>query len=184
MDKVDTGEQLPGTSSRRDLLKMAGVAGLAGVTATAIPSAAAGAGLHLSATSGTHFKLLINGAAVAGVHTIDGLESDSEVVFTPNSGTPGVTANPGPVTVQSVAIQRDFSSTKEFFNWRQTVLNGKVERKSVSIIILNDAGAEVARYNFFECWPCRYSGPTLSKARSSAHATETIEIVFERMELK
>jgi phage tail-like protein len=184
MDTVDTGEQPSGTSSRRDLLKMAGVAGLAGVTAAAVPSTASGAGFVVNATSGTHFRLLIDGVLAGGVRTIEGPESDSDVTFTPDAGTPGVTAAPGSVTVQTVSVERDFSHSKEFFNWRQTVINGKVDRKSVSIIILSDSGAEIARYNFFECWPCRYRGPELSKSRSSAHATETIEIVFERMELK
>jgi len=70
---------------------------------------------------------------------------------------------------------RDFSATKEFFNWRKTVIDGKVSRKSVSIILLNDAGEEALRYNLFECWPTKYHGPALN-SRNSAHATESIEL--------
>jgi phage tail-like protein len=54
----------------------------------------------------------------------------------------------------------------------------------MSIIILSDAGQEIARYNFFNCWPTGYVGPTVSKAKSSAHATEKIEVVWETFEMK
>jgi phage tail-like protein len=63
------------------------------------------------------------------------------------------------------------------------VVDGKVERKSVSIILLNDAGEEAMRYNLFECWPTKYKGPDLN-SRNSAHATEAIEIAYETFEMK
>jgi phage tail-like protein len=56
-------------------------------------------------------------------------------------------------------------------------------RKSISVIFHNDAGEEAGRYNFFEAWPCRWKAPSLN-ARNSGHATEAIEIVFERIEMK
>jgi len=184
MDTRDSDTELSGGSSRRDVLKLAGLAGLAGVAATAAPSPAAGAGFLRTALSGRRFKLQIDGVTVAGVHSIEGLETESDVVFTPNnSGTPGVTADPGPVTGQSVTIERDFAGNKEWFVWRKAVLDGKVERKSMSIIILNDSGNEVARYNLFECWPTKWIGPSLN-AKNSGHATESLEVVFERFELK
>lgn len=181
MDTPNSDEHSSGGSSRRDVLKYAGLAGLAGVAATAAPGAAAGAGFLRAAVSGTHFKLLIDGAAVPGVRAIEGPDSESAVVF--DSGPAGITANPGPVSVQSVTVHRDFSSTKEWFNWRKTVLDGKVERKSMSIVFLNDAGKEVARCNLFHCWPTKWVGPSLN-AKNSGHATESLEIVFERIELK
>jgi phage tail-like protein len=184
MDTRDSDKESSGGSSRRDVLKFAGLAGLAGMAATAAPSPAAGAGFLRTAVSGTHFKLEIDGVIVGGVHTIDAVDSESDVVFTPNSGAPGVTASPGAVTVQSVSIERGYSANQEWYKWRKAVLDGKVDRRSMSIIILSDTGQEIARYNFFECWPTKYHGPALSKAKSSAHATEKIEVVWETFEMK
>jgi len=58
-----------------------------------------------------------------------------------------------------------------------------IERKSISVIFHNDAGEEAGRMNLFNCWPGGYKGPALN-AKSSAHATEKIEISFETMEWK
>lgn len=53
----------------------------------------------------------------------------------------------------------------------------------MSVIFHNDAGEESLRYNFYECWPCRWKGPALN-ARNSGHATERLEISWETMEFK
>src|ERR1700682_4878247 len=116
------------------------------------------------------FNVEIDGVTVGGVHRVDGLDMITH--FRPGRQKPG-----------RVTIERDWSSTKEFFNWRQTVINGKVERKSVSIIFMNDAGEESMRVNLFDCYPTKWKGPALN-AKTSAHATESIEILYERMELK
>jgi phage tail-like protein len=129
------------------------------------------------------FTMEIDGVAIGGVHTIEGLEHEHEVVEY-HDGDEGTTRfRPGRTKQGRCKIVRDFSATKEFFNWRKTVTDGKVERKSVSIILLNDAGEEAMRYNLHECWPIKYHGPALN-ARNSSHATEAIEIAFELFEMK
>jgi len=129
------------------------------------------------------FTIEIDGVAIGGVHTIEGLEHEHEVVEY-HDGDEGVTRfRPGRQKQGRIKIHRDFSATKEFFNWRKTVVDGKTERKSMSIVLLNDAGEEAIRYNLFECWPSKYYGPSLN-ARNSAHATEALEIAFETFEMK
>jgi len=129
------------------------------------------------------FTIEIDGVAIGGVHTIEGLEHEHEVVEY-HDGDEGVTRfRPGRQKPGTIKIVRDFSSTKEFFTWRKSVLDGKVDRKSVSIVILNDAGEEALRYNLYECYPKKYKGPSLN-SRNSQHATESIEIVYETFEMK
>jgi len=53
----------------------------------------------------------------------------------------------------------------------------------LSAVALDGSGNEVARYNLFECWPTKWIGPSLN-AKNSGHATESLEVVFERFELK
>ena len=52
----------------------------------------------------------------------------------------------------------------------------------MSIVLLNDAGEE-SRINVFGCWLRTWAGPVLN-AKNAARATEAIEIVFERFEMK
>ena len=129
------------------------------------------------------FTVELDGLLVGGINRVDGLEHEHEVVEYQDGDDMTTHFRPGRQKPGRVTIEKDWSSTKEFFNWRQTVVNGKVDRKSVSICFHNDAGEESMRVNLFDCYPTKWKGPALN-SKNSAHATESIEIMFERMELK
>ncbi len=129
------------------------------------------------------FTVEIDGVAIGGVHTIEGLEHEHEIIEYMDGDDGTAHFRPGRPKPGTIKITRDFSATKEFFNWRKSVMDGKVDRKSISIILLNDAGEEAMRYNLYETFPHKYHGPALN-ARNSAHATEALEIVFETFEMK
>jgi phage tail-like protein len=57
-----------------------------------------------------------------------------------------------------------------------------VKRRNGSIVLMDEAGNEVLRWNFRQGWPCKIEGPTL-KASSSEVAIESIEIAHEGLEL-
>jgi phage tail-like protein len=129
------------------------------------------------------FTVEIDGVTVGGIKAVEGLEFEHEIIEY-HDGDNGTTQfRPGRQKQGRVKLVRDFSATKEFVQWRQTVVDGKVARKSVSIVLLADDGTEAIRYNLHECWANKYIGPTLNSA-SSANATEALEIVFEIMEMK
>jgi hypothetical protein len=80
---------------------------------------------------------------------------------------------PGRPTYGNITLTGPQGSGNALFEWYRRVLDGKVERKSGSVILLDRSGTEVARYNFFEAWPCQYSA-TL--------ASEQIELAVDRVE--
>jgi|SRR5215470_14329165 len=124
------------------------------------------------------FGLEIDGVTVGGIHRIDGIEFEAEVVEY-NQGDDGVThCRPGVLKPGKITVERDYSSTKEFYEWRKAVVNGKTDRRSISVIFQNDKGEEAKRINFFHCFPSKWTGPALN-ARSSGNATERLEIIFE-----
>jgi phage tail-like protein len=120
------------------------------------------------------FSFEIDGVIVAGVHTIDGLENESDIVEY-KDGEAGVShTRPG-----KLVITRDWSpKNSDWQGWFENAQAGKVERRSISVIFHNDAGEESMRINLFHCWPSKWNGPALN-ARSSAHAVEKLEIVTE-----
>jgi hypothetical protein len=75
-----------------------------------------------------------------------------------------------------LVLTRDWTGDRSFWNWNQA---GQSQRKNISITIFG----ENRRYNLFECWPTKWTGPSLN-AKNSGHATERIELVCERMELR
>jgi phage tail-like protein len=70
-----------------------------------------------------------------------------------------------------------------FATWRQRILAGTTDRKSMSIVFFNDDGKERRRVTFAGTFPVKWAGPALN-ARNSGHATERLEVVFERLEMK
>lgn len=128
------------------------------------------------------FGLEIDGVTVGGIHRIDGIQFEAEVVHY-NDGDDGTThCRPGVLKPGTITIERDFSSTKEFYQWRSAVMNGKTDRRSVSVIFQNDKGEEAKRINFFHCFPSHWWGPSLN-ARNSGNATEKMAIIFEEFSM-
>lgn len=130
------------------------------------------------------FDLEIEGITIGGVNSIDGVEFEVEVVEYQDGEDINTHYRPGRFKPGKLIIKRDWSSTKEFLSWRQTVLDGATARKSISIMFKNDSDdKECARINFFHCYPAKWTGPALN-ARTSAHAGENLEVVFEELQLK
>jgi phage tail-like protein len=122
-----------------------------------------------------HFKVLLDGVPIA-VQKIEGTEVASEVVDRGARTRPQKRS--GTLTLVS-----DSANSKELYDWRKSVMDGAPRRKSVSIVFLNDAGTEAARINFYNCFPIKWTGPSLN-AKSSGHATESIQISYETSEMK
>jgi len=124
------------------------------------------------------FGLEIDGVTVGGVHKVDGIEFEAEVVEY-NDGEDIMThCRPGRIKPGKLVVERDFSSTKEFYQWRSAVINGKTDRRSVSVIFQNDKGEEAKRINFYQCFPAGWQGPSLFFL-TEGPATEKLEIIFE-----
>ena len=109
------------------------------------------------------FSLEIDGVGVNGVHTVEGIETESDVVEYKDA--------------------KDWSNTLEWYTWRKAVLDGKTDRRSISVIFHDDAGVEVGRMNFYNCWPVKHTLPSFN-AKNSGHATEQITISWETHEIK
>jgi phage tail-like protein len=128
-----------------------------------------------------NFKVEIEGVTVGAFMEVSGLESTTEVLETGDGDDLNVRKRPGRTSYTNIVLRRGFTNTDELWKWRQQVVNGQVERKSGSIVLCDDTGGEIMRYNFFEAWPCRWKSSMLS-ARERGTVFEEIEIVVEKIE--
>jgi phage tail-like protein len=126
------------------------------------------------------FGCEIEGVTIGGIHKIDGVEFEAEVVEWMDGDDMTTHCRPGVFKPGRIVIERDHGNDKSFFNWRKQVIEGKTERKSVSITLHNDASDEARRINFFHCFPVKWTGPALN-SHSSGHASERVEIAFEEL---
>jgi len=123
------------------------------------------------------FVVELDGMLVAGFSEVHGLESQTEYEEIREGGVNGyVHRLPKGVRNPPIMLRRGLSSSQELWNWYDACAKGTIKRKSGSIILYKQDGAEQCRWNFFEAYPTRWSGPSLNAATSDV-AIETVELV-------
>lgn len=128
-----------------------------------------------------NFKVEIDGVTQAAFKAADGLDSETEVIEYQDGDDLVLRKRPGRTKYSNITLKRGYVSTVDLWDWRKEVMDGKVSRKSGSIILCNDNGQEVMRYNFFEAWPCKWKGFSLD-GKGTDVAVEEMEFVVERWE--
>lgn len=98
-----------------------------------------------------------------------------------------VTRQPTPTVAKftNVTIKVIATSDKDLYDWYEKCNKNMGEssqwtssRKDGSVSAYNQAGEIQARWEIQKCYPCKYTGPTLT-ASSGDMANETIELVHE-----
>lgn len=131
-----------------------------------------------------NFRLEISGIDMGSFRAATGLGVSIEVIRFREAGNKQVVRHlPGQVTYEPVTLHYGFVKPKrDIFNWLMQPLSGVVERRSVSIIQLDNAGAEVLRYNLFNSWVAAWRGAQLDSLGQEV-AIETITLVYDSIEL-
>jgi phage tail-like protein len=73
------------------------------------------------------------------------------------------------------------TTSRDLYNWHLAVINGQLQRKSGSVVLLAADGTEAVRWNFTNAWPSKWDGPTLN-AMSNEVAIESLTITCEKQE--
>jgi phage tail-like protein len=129
-----------------------------------------------------NFRVEIDGIARAAFSEVSGLESETAVIEYRLGGEASTVRKlPGLTKYGNLVLKRGITQDPELWNWRKAVVDGNIERRNGSIILLDDDRAEVARWNFVNGWPCKWDGPAFN-AKSNDVAIETIEIAHEGLE--
>jgi phage tail-like protein len=85
----------------------------------------------------------------------------------------------------NLVLKRGMTDSDTLWKWHQDVVNGKVERKSVTLILWDESVQDTPwRWSFTGAFPVKWGGPDL-KADGNAVAIETLELVhngFTRVE--
>lgn len=126
-----------------------------------------------------NFLVEIDGIVRAGFRECGGLDTTQDPIQY-REGTDPLTQRklPGLVTYSNVSLKWGITDDREFWNWREKAMEGKVERKNGSIVLMDDTGAEKLRWNFRDGWPTKWTGPTLN-ATGNEVAIESLDIAHE-----
>jgi phage tail-like protein len=129
--------------------------------------------------SAFNFLVEIDGVTVAGFSECSGLSNETDGIEY-REGKEDITVRklPGLVKYSNITLKRGFTQSKELWQWRKQVLDGKTQRRSGTVTLLDEARKPALRWNFREGWPRKLDGPTLN-AKTNEVAIETLEIIHE-----
>jgi phage tail-like protein len=131
-----------------------------------------------------NFLVEIEGIAQAAFSEVSGLESETAVIEY-RAGAEKVNAVrklPGLTRFGNIVLRRGVTQDADLWNWRKSIVEGDIDRRNGSIILLDDKRTEVVRWNFRNGWISKWEGPTLN-AKANEVAIETIEIAHEGLRL-
>jgi phage tail-like protein len=130
------------------------------------------------------FLVEIDGIDVAAFSEASGLESTVEVIeYRNGSDDTTVRKLPGLTKYTNVVLKRGLTSDLSLWRWYRAVRDGRIERRPMTVKLLDEAREPALRFLCREAWPCRWSGPTFDATRSAV-AIETLEICHEGIELE
>jgi phage tail-like protein len=130
-----------------------------------------------------NFAIEIQGKIEGFFTEVDGLGSETEVTEHLVMGPKGqqvVKKVAGRLKWEDVTLKRGITSNMDIWDWRSEVESGHLEqaRRNGSIIMYDQTGQEVARWNFEKGWPSKVTGPQ-PKADSGDIGLEELTIVHE-----
>jgi len=129
------------------------------------------------------FRVEIEGLDVGAFTKVEGLNVSIETIEYQHSNDLTPRKRMGRIKVENVKLIKGYLSTPDLYNWCLSAMQGDIERRAISIILLDDdRSQEPIRYNLFECWPCKWTGFRLDAGNSGA-MVEEIELVVEELEV-
>lgn len=138
-------------------------------------------GTRIDPYRNSHFLVEIDGITQAGFQEVSGLDASTDPIDYREGTDPNhVRKLPGMNKYSPITLKWGITDSDEFWKWRQTVIDGKPERKNGSIVLLDETGSEKLRWNFVNAWPSKWTGPSFN-ASSPAVAIESLEITHEEV---
>ena len=127
-----------------------------------------------------NFAVEIDSLVVGGFSEVSGMEADTEVQEYREGGlNEYMHKRAGPTKYPSnLVLKRGISDAAGLWSWYADVLQGNIQRKTVSIVLLDSACEEQRRWSFQRAYPVKWTGPSL-RAVAAEVAVESVELAHE-----
>ncbi len=125
-----------------------------------------------------NFLVEIMGLVIGGFSEVSGLQAEVEVTDYREGGVNGyIHRLAGPTRYSAnLILKHGLTDIEGLWNWHQEVIQGLIQRRNISVILLDTTGVEKRRWNFRQAYPVKWIGPDL-RAGTSEVAVETVELV-------
>ena len=128
------------------------------------------------------FRLEIDGIHQGGFSDCSGFGATTDPIeYREGGDTRTVRKLPGLTKYPNITLKWGLTDSRELYDWYRDVVNGKIVRKSGSIVLIDLEGNDKVRWNFFDAWPTKWDGPDFT-AKGNDVAIETLELAVEKVE--
>jgi phage tail-like protein len=127
-----------------------------------------------------HFRVEWGGAKI-GFSEVSGLSVETDVVEYRDGSSPEFhkIKMPGMQKFGNITMKRGtFQGDNDFYNWWNTVALNTIERRDVTISLLNESHEPVVVWKIKNAWPSKVQSTDL-KSDDNGVAIETIELAHE-----
>jgi phage tail-like protein len=129
-----------------------------------------------------NFTLEFDGVQMASFQKASGMEAENELIEfrEVRNGKSFLRKVPGNAKYSDITLERAADTSKALWEWRKKVEDGDIDgaRRSGSIVLYDSMKSEVARWNFINGWPSKWTGAELDAGANNV-ATEKIVITHE-----
>ena len=127
------------------------------------------------------FVVEVQGLVVAGFSSIGGLERATTLEDYREGGRNDFVHKLVTLTkYPNLVLKRGLANGTDLWDWHQKVIDGNVERESISVIVQDEKGQEAHRYVFEDAYPTKWNGSDLDASGNSV-VVESVELAHHGM---
>jgi len=127
------------------------------------------------------FRFRVEGIEEAGFNEVSFADTTTDPVeYREGNEPPRFRKLSGLTKYGNITLKWGITDSMKLYEWRQRIIDhgAEGERKTVSIVLIDEAGNDKASWVIEEAWPSKYD-PTDFSAKGNEVAIETLELVHE-----
>ena len=127
------------------------------------------------------YKVEIDGLEAGGFSEASGFDASIDVIeYREGDMVQTPLKLPGLKKYGNITLKQGVADSMVMYEWMIAGVEGEVERKTITITILDETETATASWQVINAWPAKYTAPDFN-ATASEVAIETLEIAHEGM---
>ena len=127
------------------------------------------------------YRVEIDGLFAGGFSEASGFDASIDVVeYREGDMIPTPLKVQGLVKYGNITLKQGLVDSTVIYDWMTQGVTGPVDRKTITITLMDESGADCASWQVINAWPMKYTAPDFN-ATASEVAIESIEIAHEGM---
>jgi len=127
------------------------------------------------------YKVEIDGLEAGGFSEASGFDASIDVIeYREGDMVQTPMKLPGLKKYGNITLKQGVADSMVMYEWMIAGVEGEVERKTITITILDETEAATASWQVINAWPAKYTAPDFN-ATTSDVAIESLEIAHEGM---